>query len=643
MKNNNVKHSIIPLIIYGIFMLIYFYIILISNIQINIQNIIIITKNSLNYYILLSIIPLFFLIYARDIISNGLINLKNKDSSLDTLLTIIIIFIYLTSLIEVILYSKNAIKSPNVYYEVIILIILFRKISNYINYKTKNKLSNNIKEVVSTLPINIRLKEDIITNKNKIKVGDILISTPGTRIIYDGVIVKGKAHFNESFISGESNPIEKGINTKIFAGSINCDSTIEYQVESINNNYYKNKEKEDTKSIINKLSKIVLIYIIIMFIVSIIVSYFINNNTTYYIKLINIIIITCPYSLILISSIKENITINQALKKKIILKNPNSIEKISKIDTVVLDKTGILTRGEYSISKINNHSRLDEKSLLELLGSIEKNSTHPIARGITSYLKEEKIKTNYDFQTEDLLGYGVKAKDEENIYYACSSLLLKKLDIINSYEEEERKMLIDGNSVIYLVKNNKVIATFGIKDTLRKEAKSLINSLKKKNLDVIILTGDNEIVTNKIIEDLNVDKVIAGVNPKEKEKYLSKLIKENKKVLMIGDGENDRDSLNIATISVTIKGVSETVTNEADIILLSKNLLKILDIFNLGIKTNKYLKLNIILYILFSILFIPIALDLVPSIKLNTILIIIYLIISIMCVIINILLLKRDK
>jgi P-type E1-E2 ATPase len=380
-----------------------------------------------------------------------------------------------------------------------------------------------------------------------------------------------------------------------------------------------------------------------MFFVSITLNLILESNTPIYIIFINILIIICPYSLLIVDSIKKILITNNLLKKKIILKNVNAIEKINSIDTVVLDKTGVLTNGKFCVSKINNHSNMTDKELLSILGSIEKNSTHPIARGITSYLKDEKIKTNNDFLTEDLSGLGVKAKDDKDIYYACSSLLLKKLDIINSYQEEERKMLIDGNSVIYLVKNNKVIATFGIKDTLRKESINFVNSLKKKKLDIYILTGDNEVITNKIAQELNITNIYSGTTQEEKNNFVNKLLKENKKVLMIGDGENDILALNSATIGVTLKGVTDSVISASDIVLTSRNLLKILDLFTMGNKVSLFLKRAIYIYLIVSLFFIPVALELVPNVNLDFFLIIVYIILNIILLIINTIYIKKAK
>ena len=140
------------------------------------------------------------------------------------------------------------------------------------------------------------------------------------------------------------------------------------------------------------------------------------------------------------------------------MKESDSLEIASKVDTIVFDKTGTLTNGTLSIYEMHNHTDMPDKEILEILIAVEKYSTHPISVGINKYAKEEKIETTLDLKTEELPGYGLKGQDSKNTYYACNAALLKKLDIINSYAEEEKQMAEDGNSVIYLVKNKKVIA-----------------------------------------------------------------------------------------------------------------------------------------------------------------------------------------
>ena len=290
---------------------------------------------------------------------------------------------------------------------------------------------------------------------------------------------------------------------------------------------------------------------------------------------------------------------------------------------------------------MNNHSELNDKELLELLGSVEKHSTHAIARGITKYLRSEKIKATKDFITEDLLGYGVKAKDEENIYYACNGELLDKLDIINSYAEEERKMKLEGNDVIYLTKNSKVIATFGLKDTLRKESKKFIRSLKERRLDVILLTGDDEITTGTITRDLEIEKAYARVGVKEKNEFVKNLQKEGRKVMMIGDGINDAPSLASAYIGVSLTNTSNVPPSAASIVLTSNNLGKVLEMFSISKTVSSILKTNILFSLIIACMMSFLCLGIIPKITMNTPFLVLGILINLGIICINTLRIKK--
>ena len=250
---------------------------------------------------------------------------------------------------------------------------------------------------------------------------------------------------------------------------------------------------------------------------------------------------------------------------------------------------------------------MKEQEVLEILASIESNSTHPLALGINNYVKENNIKKSLDLITEDISGYGVKGRDNKNTYYACNSKLLKKLDIINSYKDEEDSLTKDGCSVIYLVKNKKVIALFGLKDIIRKESIEVVSKLKDMNIDVIMLSGDNNNTCLKIGNELNIDNIISEKTPKEKCNYISKLIESGKIVMMVGDGINDAPSLTLSSIGVSLKGAVDIATNSSDVIISNNNLLKIIDLINNGKSTIKNIKQNLFWAFIYNICMIPLA------------------------------------
>ena len=652
---NEEKESIHPQLVFGILGGILMYISMAHMLKLPVLDLFNPMINSKSYSLTLLILTLPFLIYGKEILISGYKNLIHKMPNMDTLVTIGIASSFLYSLFSVVMiFHKDSSYIHNLYFESTAFVIYFIKLGKYIDKKSKNKTKDAIRGLVQITPEKARLKKVntyINITIDEVKRGDILVCLPGDKIAVDGEIVEGNSHVDESFITGESLPLLKKEGDKVIAGSINYEKPFNYKAEKIGKESTISEivrlvvEATNTKAPISKLADnicgifvpSVIILAFLAFIVNIINS---KDFSVAIVNFITVLVVACPCSLGLATPLAMVIAIGNSAQKGILIKNNEILELAHHIDTVVFDKTGTLTNGNLSISKINNHSSLDDKEILDILGSIEKNSTHPLAKGINNYLKLSKIKTTYDFITEDLAGYGVKAKANKDIYYACNSTLIDKLDIINSYKIEEEDMSKDGNSIIYLVKNKKVLATFGLKDTVRKDAKKTVELLKKRNIEVIMLSGDNKITAEKIAKELEIDNVVAEVKPQEKTAYIKELISYGKKVIMVGDGINDAPSLSSASIGISLKGATDIATSSADVIIMN-SLLRIIDLFKISEKTIKNIKQNLFWAFAYNIIMIPIAMGIIPKVKINPMLACLMMIVSSLTVTFNAFRLKR--
>lgn len=652
------KNSYLPLLVYGVLGFVLMYISMSHMLKIPLPSFLNMKSNPISYSLTLLILTILFLFYGWDIIKSGYKNLYHKMPNMDTLVTIGIISSFIYSLFSTIMILFGHLQYlHSLYFESTAFVIYFIKLGRFIDKKSKNKTKDAIRDLVQITPEKARIKkgdsyEEITIDE--VKKEDILICLPGDKIAVDGEIIKGESHFDESFITGESLPVLKKQSDKVIAGSINYEGAVEYKAERIGKESTISEivrlvvEATNTKAPISRIADkvsgvfvpLVIVLASITFLINLLLGTELSNSLTHF---ISVLVVACPCSLGLATPLAMVISIGIAAKKGILVKNNEVLELASKIDVAVFDKTGTLTNGNLSVSKINNHSDYTEKELLEILGSIEKNSIHPIAKGINSYLKENKIKANYDFITEDLAGFGIKAKDDKDIYYACNASLLKKLDITNAYPEEEKLLTSSGNSIIYLVKNNKVIASFGLKDTVRKEAKRLVSELEKRNIEVVMLTGDNKITANKIAAELKIKNVLSEAKPKEKTAYIKKIIKEDKKVIMVGDGINDAPSLSSATIGISLKGATDIATSSADVIIVNNNLLKIIDLFDLSRKTIKNIKENLFWAFIYNIIMIPMAMGIIPKLHINPMVACLAMIISSLTVTLNALRLKSIR
>ena len=601
-----------------------------------------------------------FIVYGIDIIKSGIKNILHKIPNMDTLVTIGIVSSLIYSIYSLIkICFSNIEYIHNLYFESIVFVIYFVKLGRYITNKSQNKTTEAIKELVKITPNIAHLKNDSgykdITI-DEVKKDNILICFPGEKIAVDGEVIEGYSNFDESFITGESTPVLKTKYSKVIAGSLNYESVIKYKAEKIGKNSTISEivnlvlESTNTKAKIEKIVDKICSYfvpiVVIISIITLILNILITKDLSIAVeRFITILVVSCPCSLGLATPLALVVSVGESARKGILIKDSESLEAASTIDTIIFDKTGTITYGIPYISSINNHSDLAEQEVLDILVSLEKYSNHPLAKGVTRYAKEHKINGSHEFVVEDLSGYGIKGKDDYNIYYACNNALLKKLDVINSYEDEEKQLSQEGNSVIYLVKNKKVVALIGLIDTIRKESIKVIEELKNKNIDVIMLTGDNEITSSKIAIELGLEqeKVISGTTPTEKQRFIKKLIDENHKVMMVGDGINDAPSLSLATIGVSLNSGTDIATSSANIVLTNNNLMKILDIIKISKKTIINIKQNLFWAFIYNIIMITVATGIIKSIRINPMIACIAMVLSSITVTLNALRLKKNK
>lgn len=617
------KDSKKVLIIFGLLSLLILYISMSHMVGLKTISYLNVKDYPINYSLCLLILTIPFLIYGKDIIKNGFKNLIHKTPNMDTLVTIGVLssLIYsILSTIMIILGNNNYVE--NLYYESVCIVIFFIKIGKYVDQKSKNKTKEALQELVTITPEKALLKtEDKLTKVtiDQIKKDDILVCKPGMKIAVDGKVISGKTHLDETFITGESYPKKKEVGDKVIAGSLNIDGYIEYKAEKIGKDSTISEvvrlvvEASNTKSpiakIADKVSGIFVPTIIIIALLTLIAYIFVSKDISIALThFITVLVVACPCALGLSTPLAIIISEGLCAKNGIIVKTSETLENAHKIDTIVFDKTGTLTYGNLSISKLYNYSELLDDDILRLTASLEAKSTHPI----TTAFQDIKTKKNVD-DFKIIEGIGLEGKIDKNKYYLGNSKILNKLKIENEYQKDENKLKESGNSIIYVIENNKVLALIGVKDIIRPSAKEAIKELKRLDKEVIMLTGDNKETATKIAKELGIDNIISNVMPKEKTNEIKKLLNDNKKVMMIGDGINDAPSLKTASIGVSISSGTDIATNSADIILMNNNLISLLNLLKISKKTILNIKENLFWAFFYNICMIPVATGLLST------------------------------
>ncbi len=588
----------------------------------------------INYTIFLLILSLIAIFLGRSIIKNGYKNLIHKTANMDTLVMLGVLSSLLYSMYNTYMIIKGHNEYvENLYYESVVIILFFINIGRFIEERNKDKTKEAIQGLMMITPnkANIirdgREKEVTIDEINK---GDIVLCRPGEKIAVDGEIIEGTTHIDESFITGESIPAKKEKGNKVVAGSINYEGTIKYKAEKIGKESTVSEivrmvvEATNTKAPIAKVADKISGYfvpaIIIIAIISAIIWLILGKDISFAINIfVTVLVVACPCSLGLATPLAIVISSGEASKKGILIKNSEGLENSHKVKTVVFDKTGTLTKGKLSVSKIYNYDiEIDDKNqnhdikqeknfmLLKAIASIENKSEHPIARGIVNYAIDNKLQLEEVKEFENIPGYGVKARYEGETYLIGNSKLMKEnsIDIEKALEDEE-KLEKDGNSILFVAKENILIALMGVKDTIKENAIEVIEKLKKQNIEIVMLTGDNEKTARVIADKIGIKNVISNVLPKQKAEKINEL-KQNGLVMMCGDGINDSISLVTADIGVAVGG-TDIAMDSSDIVLMNNDLRKINDIIYISKKTIKNIKQNLFWAFFYNICMIPIA------------------------------------
>lgn len=613
-----------------------------------------------NYSVCLFIFSLYFIYFGRDIIISGIKNIKYKSPNMDTLVTLGVVSSFIFSTFNMIMILKgNNEYVENLYFESVCIILYLIKFGRYIDGISKEKTKDTIKGLVTITPNKAIL---FINNKEKkvsideVKKGDILIVKPGNRFAVDGVIVKGSTHVDESFISGESIPIKKSINDKVVAGSINLDGEVLYKAENIGRDSTISEivrlvvEATNTKApiarIADKVSGIfvpVVIFIALLtLIIHLILGASFNESIVYF---VTVLVCACPCALGLATPLAIVVSEGLCAKNGILVKKSEILENVNKVDVIVFDKTGTLTYGNLRISKIINKSNYSDNDLIEIVSSLENKTTHPIASSFKEYFKTNNLKSLDVDDFKNIAGIGLSGTINDKSYLIGNNKLFDKYKINNNMLREEKKLSLDGNSIVYVIEDKKVIGLIGVKDIIRDNAKDVINKLKNIGKRIIMLTGDNEITADIIAKSIGIKEVIANVSPKDKSNKIKELKNKGFKVMMVGDGINDAPSLSLADIGVSLNSAIDIAVDSADVILMRNDLNSIYNLFDIGKRTLGNIKENLFWAFFYNACMIPISCGLFKfiNITMNPMIAGLAMTLSSFTVIINALRLKRWK
>lgn len=491
----------------------------------------------------------------------------------------------------------------NLYFESASTILTLVSLGKYFEKISKKKTTASIEKLVNLVPkeatILLEGKENII-NVDDIKIGDILIIKKGDILPVDGEIIKGKGDLEESNITGESMPKFKEINDKVFAGTTLVNGYLEIRtIKNAENSSLKTiinlvNEAANSKAPISKLVDKISLYFVptiiaialIVFVSFMIAKYPFEDALNF---AISVLVIACPCALGLATPVAIMVASGKGASLGLLIKNAEILEKAHLIKTIVFDKTGTLTSGKMQVTDFIEIKQVPE--LAEIIYSLEKKSEHPLAKAICDYFKDKEILEDVNkYQSID--GQGVLGEINGSTYKIGNHRMISKFD--QKTKEIYEQLSKEGKTTLFVTKNDEIVSLIALQDVILETSLAAIKELKKRNIRLIMLTGDNKLVANSVAKDAEIDEVIAEVLPSDKSKIIESLKTDKKHlVAMVGDGVNDAIALTSADIGIAIGSGSDIAIDSSDIILKRNDLRDVLNVIDLSKRTLTTIAINL--------------------------------------------------
>lgn len=486
--------------------------------------------------------------------------------------------------------------------------------------------------------------------------GNIVVVRPGGSIPVDGIIIEGNSSVDQSSITGESIPVEKSIGDNVVSGTINKNGYLKMRATKVGDNTTLSQiiklveeasnSKAPISKIADKVSGIFVPIVIAIAVITVIIWLMSGQSFEFALTMgIAVLVISCPCALGLATPVAIMVGTGKGAENGILIKSAESLESLHLVDTVVLDKTGTITEGKPKVTDII--SKIDKNELLKIAGSLEKNSEHPLAEAIMEKVKMEKIELVDIKEFTSVAGRGVKGKIGETNYFGGNIAFMKENNIdISDIILESDQLLNQGKTVLYFSNERTIIGMVAVADGIKDTSYQAIQELKRKNIEVVMITGDNKIVAETIGNTLKINKVISEVLPQDKEKEVADLQKQGKKVAFVGDGINDSPALVKSDVGIGIGSGTDIAIESADIVLMKDSLLDVVTAIDLSKSVIRNIKINLFWAFFYNTIGIPVACGIFYTslgIKLNPMIAAVAMSLSSVCVVTNALRLRRFK
>jgi Cu2+-exporting ATPase len=581
-----------------------------------------------NYIMLVLSTPVVFW-FGRGFFINAFKQARYFKSNMDTLVALSTGIAYLFSAFATLfphVLHKAGVHS-HVYFEAAAVIITFILLGKMLEEKAKANTSSAIKKLMGLQPktvVVIRNEQELEIPISDVTTEDLILVKPGDKIAVDGEVVRGSSYVDESMISGEPLAVEKYLDSKVFAGTINQKGSFVFKATKVGSETLLAsiirmvQEAQGSKAPVQKLAdKIAGVFVPVVISIAIITFFtwmiFGGSDaiTLGLIATITVLVIACPCALGLATPTAIMVGVGKGAENGILIKDAESLERSHKVDTVVLDKTGTITTGKPSVTEFYVITEDEKtKSALSVLGYMEKQSGHPLADAVVEFLTGKGfLQKPIDVAIENIAGKGLKGNLSGEIYLVGNQRLLSdfNIDVPDEISSLTGSWQEEAKSVFYYAASGKLIAVFAVSDSIKPTSAEAIKTLQQMGIEVVMLTGDQKKTAVVIAKQLNIERIHAEMLPSDKYDVIVQLQKEGRIVAMAGDGINDAQALAQADVSIAMGKGSDIAMDVAKITIISSDLGKIPQALLLSRKTVKTIRQNLFWAFAYNVIGIPIA------------------------------------
>ncbi|PKI09674.1 copper-translocating P-type ATPase [Staphylococcus shinii] len=574
-------------------------------------------------WVVLILGTILFFYGGKPFLSGGKDEIVAKKPGMMTLVALGISVAYIYSLYA--FYMNNISSTPghtmDFFWELATLILIML-LGHWIEMNAVGNAGDALKKMAELLP-NSAIKIMDNNKREEVKISDIMIDDivevkAGESIPTDGMIVHGQTSIDESLVTGESKKIQKNQNDSVIGGSINGSGTIQMKVTAVGEDGYLSQvmglvhqaqnDKSRAELLSDKVAGYLFYFAISVGVISFIVWMLIQNDVDFALeRLVTVLVIACPHALGLAIPLVTARSTSIGAHNGLIIKNRESVETAQYIDYVMMDKTGTLTEGNFSVNYYESFKDdLSNDTILSLFASLESQSNHPLATGIVDFAKSKNISYASPQEVNNISGIGLEGSIDSKKYKITNISYLDKYKF-----EYDNDLFVElaqqGNSISYLIDEQQVIGIIAQGDQIKESSKQMVADLLSRNITPVMLTGDNNEVANAVAKELGISDVHAQLMPEDKESIIQDYQSNGKKVMMVGDGINDAPSLIRADIGIAIGAGTDVAVDSGDIILVKSNPSDIIHFLTLSNNTMRKMVQNLWWGAGYNIVAVPLA------------------------------------